>query len=703
MTNKETENNNPKIRKPRINPGIENGAQVEYRRVPQRPDSLPAASPAIRPGSPIVRSDSQAANPAAPVKRVNSAGSKSGSSVGRPELDGKPISLAAGTKSPSVKYSPPAVKSGPQTVRSVSGVNGGGASGSKSGSSAGKTSASKAKSTAAPKKTINTKILAALLVVVVLLPIIYFTGKTLGLFGGKPGHTTLPDIIDTTDEDNNSDLTGLDINSEEFLLAKELTSKEIIYPGVSLAGVSFANFTREQALEELERLNEELGEKSSFVLIVADNSIVATFADLDISLKIEEILQEMWSFGRQSLNDDENMQIMERYQEIIALEQQPVDLPHKYNYSEGKIETGLHALLDSVVKEPVNAKAVSFNKEKLTFNVEPEVVGVIVDYQDAVSQIKSFLDGDTQSKRIIVSAEQSYPDITAVELQKKVHLLAEATTPIMSQHSGRMSNLRRVDEMLSGTIIQPGETFSYMSSVGPVTEANGYVNASVLVSGEYVDGMGGGLCQPSTTLFQAAAKSGLTIIERRNHGLVGTYFKPGTDAMVSGWSDLKFRNDSKQPVVIMANTTSKNVTYKIYGNTKAANVTIKMTTEKIGSDVHPGSTVYIEDKTLAPGRVVRDNRAIVGTSWQTYLEYYQDGKLLKKEKLWRSTYKAKAETYRVAVGEIPEGHAGATTTIPTEETTSPTTLTPTTAATTKAAETTAATTAAATTEASVED
>ena len=78
MTNKETENNNPKIRKPRINPGIENGAQVEYRRVPQRPDSLPAASPAIRPGSPIVRSDSQAANPAAPVKRVNSAGSKSG-------------------------------------------------------------------------------------------------------------------------------------------------------------------------------------------------------------------------------------------------------------------------------------------------------------------------------------------------------------------------------------------------------------------------------------------------------------------------------------------------------------------------------------------------------------------------------------------------------------------------------------------------
>ncbi|HHU06751.1 MAG TPA: hypothetical protein GXZ59_00185 [Clostridiaceae bacterium] len=536
-----------------------------------------------------------------------------------------------------------------------------------------------------------------LFAVIVLLPIIYFSGKALGVFPGNTNGSANPGV-ETTDTDDINESTGIDVNSEEFLLAKELTSKEIIYHGVSLAGVSFADLTREQATEMLEKLNEELRE-SSFTLVAADENILATFADLDISLDIEAILTAMWSYGRQSVNDDENVQIMERYQEIIALQEQPVDLPYIYNYSEGKIETNLHTLLESVVKDPVSAKAISFDESRVAFNIEPEVVGVSVDFQGSVNQIKEFLEGNTVVRRIIVDTELTHPDVTAADLRKPIHLLSEATTPIKSNHPGRMSNLKRADEMLSGIIIQPGETFSYMDSVGPITEANGYENASVLVSGQYVDGMGGGLCQPSTTLFQAAATAGLTITERRNHGLVGAYFKPGTDAMVSGWSDLKFRNDSDQPVVIIGKTTNKNVTYRIYGNTKAKNVTIKLTTSKIGDDVQPGSTVYIEDKTLAPGKVVRDSKAIVGTSWQTYLEFYEDGEFVKRENLWRSRYKPKAETYRVAVGQIPAGYPGATTTVPTTAaTTPPTTVAPTTVAPTPVAPTPTPTpTAAATT------
>jgi vancomycin resistance protein YoaR len=223
-----------------------------------------------------------------------------------------------------------------------------------------------------------------------------------------------------------------------------------------------------------------------------------------------------------------------------------------------------------------------------------------------------------------------------------------------------MNNMYIAAKRVSGQILQPGEVYSYMSALGPITVANGFENASVLIGGEYIDGIGGGLCQPSTTLFQAAATAGLTIIDRRNHGLVGQYFKPGMDAMVSTAQDLKFRNDSKQPVAIIMKVTTKAVTVRIYGNTKPKNVTIKLSAEQIGKVVPPGDTVYIEDETLSPGKIVRENKASSGTTWQTYLNFYQDGKFVRKEKLWRSRYNPRPETYRVAKGFIPAGFPGAT-------------------------------------------
>lgn len=701
MANNNREDNTPKTRKLRINPGFDNGGEINPSRVSQPSASLSASGRSNRTGKPVGGIPETAETKGNPYEKRPQAGSSSPAAsrvrpiskpirtsdngiykerdaagkikpavspgrAGRENITGKHLRNKNSTGSPVQKSNRAKTGYSPQPVKYESPKKENGVSAGKSGPANHKSDSSYGRTvTPAARKKFDTRLLVILLAVVVLIPTVYFAGRALGLIS-DPSENIGP--VETTN--NTVESTGLDINSEEFLLAKELTSSEIIYPGVFLDGESFANLTKEQARDKLREMSEELKENTSLILVTPDKNIVATFAELDIALNIEGTLNEMWSYGRQSLNNDKNMQIMERYREIKALEEQPVNLPYIYVYSEGKVETNLHALLATVAKDPVPAKAISFNEERVAFNIEPEVVGVTVDYKSAVGQIKNYLAVSSESKRILVDTELIYPDVTAADLQKPVHLLAEASTPIMSQHSGRMSNLRRADELLNGSIIQPGETFSYWGVLGPITEANGYENASVLVSGQYVDGMGGGLCQPSTTLFQAAAKAGLTIIERRNHGLVGTYFDPGTDAMVSGWSDLKFRNDSNQPVAIIGKTTSKTVTYRIYGNTKAPNVTIKLTAEKIGQDVKPGPTVYIEDKTLAPGKVVRDNRAITGTTWQTYLEYYEDGNFVKKEKLWRSRYKAKAETYRVAVGYIPAGYPGATTTV---ETTLPST------------------------------
>jgi len=542
-----------------------------------------------------------------------------------------------------------------------------------------KTTASNArnqdKSAGAPnKKKFNSTLLITLLAIVILVPLIYFAGKAVGIFSGVNTGNDQETGSDTFASSVTVDPTLVDTSTEEFQLALSMTEKEIVYPGVFLGDVDLANLSREELQAKLKQLSEDWSQNNSVVLTLGEENKYVKYSELGITLAENDLFTEIWSYGRKATDENPDLQVLARYEEILDLEKNPVVVELKYQYSETQIAANLKTLLADIIQSPVSAKATSFDESSLKFKITPEVVGRSVDFKAAAGAIIEHLDNREAGNRVEIETKVAYPEITAVDLSKKVHLLSEASTKIYSQHQGRMSNLRVVAERISGHVMQPGEVFSYMSAVGPITIENGFENASILLRGEYVDGIGGGLCQPSTTLFQAAATAGLTIMERRNHGLVGDYFEPGMDAMVSTAQDLKIRNDSKQPVAIIMTVTNKKVSVRIYGNTKPKNVTIKLSAEQIGKVVPPGAPVYIEDETLSPGTTVRVNKARNGTGWQTYLDFYQDGKFVRKEKLWRSRYKPRPETFRVAKGFIPAGFPGAT---EPEETTIETTVEPT--------------------------
>lgn len=510
------------------------------------------------------------------------------------------------------------------------------------------------------KKKFNSTLLITLLSIVILVPLVYLAGKVAGIFPGANSDTDreagsesfVPSVI--------IDPTLIDTSSEEFQLALSMTEKDIVYPGVFLGDINLANLSREELQAKLKQFSADWAQNNSVVLNLGEINKYVKYSELGIKLAERELLSEIWSYGRNTTAEDPDLQVLARYEEILNLEKNPVVVGLKYQYSETQIEANLKTILADNIQEPVSAKATSFDESSLRFKITPEVVGRSVDFKAATKAIIEHLDNRESGNRVEIETVVAYPEIKAVDLDKQVHLLSEAKTNVYSQHEGRMNNMYIAAKRVSGQILQPGEVYSYMSALGPITVANGFENASVLIGGEYIDGIGGGLCQPSTTLFQAAATAGLTIIDRRNHGLVGQYFKPGMDAMVSTAQDLKFRNDSKQPVAIIMKVTTKAVTVRIYGNTKPKNVTIKLSAEQIGKVVPPGDTVYIEDETLSPGKIVRENKASSGTTWQTYLNFYQDGKFVRKEKLWRSRYNPRPETYRVAKGCIPAGFPGAT-------------------------------------------
>lgn len=152
-------------------------------------------------------------------------------------------------------------------------------------------------------------------------------------------------------------------------------------------------------------------------------------------------------------------------------------------------------------------------------------------------------------------------------------VIGEYSTRYNAAVTGRSENIRLSAETINNIILGPGDDFSFNTIVGQRTEARGYQRANVILDGDLVEGLGGGICQTSTTLYNAADYSGLTIIERRRHSLPIAYVPKGRDAMVSwGTSDLRFRNDYTFPVILRTYITQGQIKIEVRVSKENADV-----------------------------------------------------------------------------------------------------------------------------------
>jgi len=143
--------------------------------------------------------------------------------------------------------------------------------------------------------------------------------------------------------------------------------------------------------------------------------------------------------------------------------------------------------------------------------------------------------------------------------------LASHETEFNAKEKDRNTNISRAAESINGKIIQPGEVFSFNETVGPTIERRGYKKGVIFIKGEKSEGFGGGVCQVSTTLHQAAVGAGMTILERHDHSLPVGYAKSGEEAATSyGGLDFKFKNDKTFPVLIKSNVTNGKVKVAIH-------------------------------------------------------------------------------------------------------------------------------------------
>lgn len=315
-------------------------------------------------------------------------------------------------------------------------------------------------------------------------------------------------------------------------------------------------------------------------------------------------------------------------------------------YDKERLKTELEKIAKDVNVEIKDA-TISIENSQVIINDGKS--GLNVNIQESMKNIIRELEKGNQNDELIVTKVE--PTIKKEQLQDVDTLLGSYSTKFNSSVSGRSTNIKIAANRTSDILLMPGDTFSYNENTGMRTTANGYKNAPVIVQGVVQEGVGGGVCQVSSTLYNSVLYSGLEIVSLKNHSIPSTYVIKGRDATVTdGGIDFIFKNNLKYPIYLKNYVSGNTVTCQIYGSSKDKQK-IEIETNIDGVSVAP--TKKIDDPTMPKGKEKQLESGRNGYTVSTYRLYMDEkGKVSKKEKVAVSYYPKKQGV--IAVGTMEE-------------------------------------------------
>lgn len=301
----------------------------------------------------------------------------------------------------------------------------------------------------------------------------------------------------------------------------------------------------------------------------------------------------------------------------------------------GRINGDFHedmvALCDRLDRSPVEP-FVTFDEAGFSYIAGND--GVAVEREKFFSDALSSL---TDERVVRVSFRAVKPKNTIEDLKKKTVPIASFSTDYSSSAPGRKKNVALACRRLNGVTVPAGETLSFNKTVGERTTENGFFTAKIIVDGEFVDGVGGGVCQVSTTLFDAWLRAGLAVDRAAAHSLPVSYVPPSFDAMVSSSSDLSLRNDSSDPVYLRVRADGKKIVAELFGAPKKYDVRLRSVTERILPATYDTVREEVDWRDDERERVVKTARdGLIGAA---YRDYYDGDALIRTEFLRRNVYK----------------------------------------------------------------
>jgi vancomycin resistance protein YoaR len=420
----------------------------------------------------------------------------------------------------------------------------------------------------------------------------------------------------------------------------KMTRKELIadmtpdvFPeGIIINGIDVSGMTQAEALTAIQAIQPERPLEIDVTLLLDGQEYPLDLSSLPIEVNDHEVVDKAFNYLRPT-GEEEIEELISMHDAREALKGTPKTYQTAYTPNTEDISTQVHAVLDPLDREAVDAVITGFDVQNCTFQYTDSQQGYAIDMDMAVADVKELLDGGTYAGTVEVNAEITTPDLTSSMIQNEFGLISSTSSSTSTSNSNRINNVATAASSINGTIIQPGGSFSFNGVVGQRTAANGYMEAGVIVEGVTEQGFGGGVCQVSTMVYESAVKADLQINERHAHQWPAKYADDGCDAAVDwGSQDLVFTNTSGYPIVISAyhDNSSKTITVAIYGHRLPDGEYITFTGSSI--DTVEYQTTYVQNTELPVGQTNTTrsgHNAKTATSYK--IRYASDGTEISRE------------------------------------------------------------------------
>ena len=459
--------------------------------------------------------------------------------------------------------------------------------------------------------------------------------------------------------------TGNRRKQDEALRQAVAAYNDLYCQGVYVDGIHLGGMTREEAKAAVQHSAQLKCDEWNVALVTTSGEYLGEINSyhLGMTVHVDDALNEAWQQGHSGATVQEKKAAMD------ALLTEPF-------YTSTALPSGNTADVDRILGEIAasqyqpaqDALIYKFNPYaglEHPFTITEEVIGRQIDVESIKEQVYDMV-SRMESGTIVIEPTPLYPTYTKAQLEQATTLIGSHYTKISTTSTAeRDHNIKRACELITGTVIRPGEVFSFNDVVGKRSKYNGFEIATVYEYGKEEQGYGGGVCQVSSTLYVAAVRANLEITKRSQHGLVVGYTDLGLDATVNYDGrkiDFAFRNNTSSPIYIVTKVMKKPqidrtrdlVICEIYGLALEEGVTYDLVATQTQVPIPAATTVpdkkaehvvYVDETYTEPGRI--------GYEVDSYKVKYVNGQEVERTHMYHDTYEAVAPVIYTGVSERP--------------------------------------------------
>lgn len=415
------------------------------------------------------------------------------------------------------------------------------------------------------------------------------------------------------------------------------TAENEIYQNIYIESVNVSGMKQAEAKQAVEAKIKEY-QQQNITFRVEEGTVQAALSELGFTMKdVDRLVEKALSYGKDG-------SIWSRYFQVKKLDKEKKLFEVEYQIDTEKTKKVLEEKAQPLEKAAANA---TITRENGAFVITDEVEGKKIDTEASMKMLEEYLNKKWDKKEAVLelAVVSDMPNITREQLGTIQDTLGTFTT-YCGKGGGRVQNIESGTAHINGAVVMPGEEYSANAAMEPYTTENGFTEAGSYENGKVVQSMGGGICQVSTTLYNAVILAEMEVTQRQPHSMLVDYVKPAMDAAIAGdYKDLKFKNNTETPIYIEGYISGGNLTFTIYGKeTRNPNRSIEFVSETLSTT--PAGKKFVESGD-AIGSMSRSGSGHTGKKARLWKVVYENGQEVSRDIFNNSTYSASPVTVNV--------------------------------------------------------